>query len=395
MALAAWICVAAGPGRAQAPASEALEARVADLFENRCAKSGCHVGPTPQMGMDLARGQYYASVVGEPSLERPELMRVNPGQPEISYLVMKIKAAEGIIGTQMPLVGDELSDQEVQLVVDWVRSIDAVDQAKKAAAKPSRAYPFAGSKIVNLPTTMSYSKGSQLFMIQHRLNPAIRTGYDTFYGIDGSGVILLSLGYAITDNLNVWLGRSNSDDVVELQARYLAARQSVDGGWPLDVGVTATMDWVTQDPPGDEDRLRSEAFKFAAQVILARELPWNLGVAVVPGILFNTSETIDDEDPLITIGLGARWRFTRNQGVVAEWVPIADGYVRTATFGNDIRWDSWGAGYEIATGGHVFQIVVSNTVGLTTDQYMRGGDLDPEMPDMRLGFNISRVLNFW
>jgi hypothetical protein len=76
-------------------------------------------------------------------------------------------------------------------------------------------------------------------------------------------------------------------------------------------------------------------------------------------------------------------------------VPIAGGYIRTSTFGNDIRFDRWGGGLVLRTRGRVFQIVVSNTVGLTTDQYMRGGDLDPEEGDMRLGFNIFRVLNFW
>jgi hypothetical protein len=329
-------------------------------------------------------------------MERPELMRVNPGQPGISYLVMKIRAAEGIIGTQMPLVGDELTEEEKQLVADWVASIENVDEARKAAAKPSRAYPFAGTGVVNLPTTMTLDRGSFYFHIQHRFNPAVRSGYDTFYGIDGSGIILLTLGYAVTDEMLVTLGRSNSDDTVELQARYLLARQSVDGGaWPVDVGLTGTLDWVSQDPPGDADRLRSEAFSSALQVTLAREFPWGLGAEVVPGILFNASPVEDGEDPLITVGMGARWRFSGNHALVGEWVHIADGYVRTRTFGNLNRWDSWGFGYEIATGGHVFQIVVSNTLGLTTTQYMRGGDLDPEMPDMRLGFNISRILNFW
>ena len=73
---------------------------------------------------------------------------------------------------------------------------------------------------------------------------------------------------------------------------------------------------------------------------------------------------------------------------------IPSGFNRSRTFGEENRFDSWGTGLEIAVGGHVFQIVVTNSVGLTTDQYLRGGDLDITDGELRLGFNIFRILNF-
>jgi hypothetical protein len=377
-----------------------LDAKIADLFENRCARAGCHAGPVPQLGMELTRERFYGAIVDEPSVERPELKRVDPGNPKLSYLMMKLQGDPGIIGTPMPLVGDELTQAEIDLVRDWITSIDTVDQARKQTTVLADRYPFYGWKIVNLPTTRTVDRNSFLFMISHRFNPKISDGYDAFYGIDGSGIIFIGLGYAFTDKLVAMLGRSNSDDNVEMWARYRLFEQSPDGGWPAGSGkpfsasVRTALNWVTAKPPGVNDRVRSEAFKFNAQLTLAREIG-DFGVAVVPGVLFNPAEAVDGEDALITIGLGGRYRLSRNLAVVGEWVPIAGGYIRTSTFGNDIRFDSWGGGLEIRTSGHVFQIVVSNTVGLTTDQYMRGGDLDPEEGDMRLGFNIFRVLNFW
>ena len=148
--------------------------------------------------------------------------------------------------------------------------------------------------------------------------------------------------------------------------------------------------------PG-EDRFRGAAFKATGQLTLARAFGPRLGVAVVPGLTLNAAEDTDGEDPLVTLGLGGRWRFWRNVSLVGEWVPIVSGYTRTSTFGNDIRFDTWGGGVEITTGGHVFQIVLSNSVGLTSDQYLRGGDLDVRDffdGDVRLGFNIFRILNF-
>jgi len=100
---------------------------------------------------------------------------------------------------------------------------------------------------------------------------------------------------------------------------------------------------------------------------------------------------------MITLGVGGRWNFHKKLSWLIEWVPIVSGYTLTDTFGNLNRFDSWGTGLEIATGGHIFQIVLSNSVGLASDQYLRGGDLDPTdffNGKIRLGFNIYRILNF-
>ncbi len=78
--------------------------------------------------------------------------------------------------------------------------------------------------------------------------------------------------------------------------------------------------------------------------------------------------------------------------MVAEWVPIVYGYVPTTTFGNHNRFDSMDAALEVETAGHVFQIVAGNSVGIATDQYLRGSDLDPRRADTRLGFNIFRLI---
>ncbi len=365
---------------------EDLESRVADLFGRSCARVGCHAAPVPQQGMDLSRENFYALIVDEPSREMPALKRVHPGQPEISYLVMKVKGAPGIKGVQMPLIGDKLTEEEINTIETWISKIDEVDQARKVV-EPEVAYPFLSWKVVNLPTTRTLAADNFFFLIGHRFVPPVNTGYDGFYGLDGSGIIFLNFGYAPTDNLLIVLGRSNSADDVELQTRYQITPQRLQGGSPIGIGVQGSVNWITEG---------EDAFKFTAQTSFTRKFGESLGVAFVPGILFNPAEETDGEDPLITLGMGGRWNFWRNISLVAEWVPIVSGYTETFTVGNFNRFDSWGGAIEVATGGHVFQIVISNTVGLTSDQYLRGGDLDIADffdGEFRLGFNIFRVLD--
>lgn len=374
-----------------------LEERVVTTFGESCARAGCHADPNPQQGLNLSREQFYASTIDVPSSERPELKRVHPGEPDSSYLVMKIEGHPDIVGTRMPFTGEQLSEEEVETIRTWIRRLpeDPADRPTQERASP--AYPFDGWKVINLPTTRALDAGSWLFLISHRFNPPLNQGYDAFFGLDGSGIIYLSLGYAITDDLLVALGRSNASDNVELQTRYRLARQRGERDWPIGLGVQGAVNWITEDPPPGDSRFRGDALKFTGQVSFTRDFDDRVGVALVPGITFNAAEEVDGEDALITFGLGARWNFYQNLALVGEWVPIVSGYTRTQTFGNDIRFDTWGGGLEIGTAGHVFQIVLSNSAGLTTDQYLRGGDLDIRDAldgDLRLGFNIFRILNF-
>ncbi len=369
------------------------EARVVALFSRSCAQPGCHAAPIPQQDMNLDADHFYAATVGVPSKERPDLLRVDPGHPERSYLMMKVTGDPGITGVQMPLTGEKLTPEEVQTLEAWIKGIEAVDEARVQAAPPPEPLPFAGWQAVNTPTTRMVDKGSILFRISHRFNPRINDGYDALYGLDGSGIIFLSLGYAVSDDLLLTLGRSNAADDVEFQTKYRLARQGRDGGSPVAVAAQGALNWISENPSRG-DRYNRSNFKFTGQVALARELSDGVGISVVPGITLNPSHEANGDDALVTLGLSGRWRVHGNMSLVAEWVPILTGYVRTTTFGNVNRFDSWGSGLEIATGGHVFQIVVTNSVGIASDQYLNGGDLDLGDGDMRLGFNIYRILNF-
>ena len=91
-----------------------------EVFSPSCALSGCHAGAAPQAGMDLSAGTAYGAIVGVPSTERPDLSRVEPGDPDRSYLVKKLRGDPDISGSPMPL-GGSISSGARQLVIDWVR----------------------------------------------------------------------------------------------------------------------------------------------------------------------------------------------------------------------------------------------------------------------------------
>lgn len=80
----------------------------------------CHAGANAPLGLRLDADNSYLMLVGVPSVEVPSLLRVDPGNPDDSYLVQKIEGTAAV-GAQMPLGGPSLPVDSMQLVRQWIR----------------------------------------------------------------------------------------------------------------------------------------------------------------------------------------------------------------------------------------------------------------------------------
>jgi len=100
-----------------------------EIFETtdpsgRLACTNCHTnagGRIPSGGMNLAAAVAYNSLVGVSSVERPGLMRVNPGDPETSYIIHKLEGSPGIVGVRMPRGnGPFLTEGQLLVIKRWI-----------------------------------------------------------------------------------------------------------------------------------------------------------------------------------------------------------------------------------------------------------------------------------
>lgn len=89
------------------------------VFTPSCAFSGCHGGPAPAQGMNLAAGQAFANIVGVPSMEVPALDRVEPGDPDSSYLVQKLEGTAAV-GARMPLGRPPIDSDLINDIRQWI-----------------------------------------------------------------------------------------------------------------------------------------------------------------------------------------------------------------------------------------------------------------------------------
>ena len=91
-----------------------------EIFTPTCGAIGCHNRLGQQESLILTAGVAYSNSVGRPSIEMPQLSRVQPGDFANSYLYRKI-IGQGITGDRMPQGGPYLSAAQTKLVRDWIR----------------------------------------------------------------------------------------------------------------------------------------------------------------------------------------------------------------------------------------------------------------------------------
>ena len=90
------------------------------IFTQSCAFSGCHGGSSPAEGLDLRQGAAYGEIVNVPSSQMSSLDRIEPSEPDSSYLYLKVTGDSSISGVRMPRGGAALSSDLIDLLRDWI-----------------------------------------------------------------------------------------------------------------------------------------------------------------------------------------------------------------------------------------------------------------------------------
>jgi hypothetical protein len=371
------------------PDIETLTDRVEKIFSKSCGISGCHQGKYPKMMLNLEPDKFMNSLLSISSKEMSSMHLVNAEDPEKSYLLKKIRGDKGVVGGRMPLESPPLKEEEMKTIEDWVWSLkeagagkERISLEKDRAAEPSFKRPgFGGTQLINLPTPQNINKGEILFRISHRYFPEVGSGYDAFYGLDGPAVILLSLGYGISDKVMMTLGRSKLFQEVELSLKWIIFEQDKRSNLPFSTALTAGGSWVTQSQPG-RDVFQAENFKVNLQLSLSYQINDRLSLLLVPAYSSNTNHWESTSEGTLALGTGGRYMIFNDFSIIWEWLPVIDGYKDNSA--------GWGLGMEKKIGGHVFQVFLLNSIGLTTDQFIPGGELRLKDGDFRIGFNIFR-----
>jgi hypothetical protein len=246
---------------------------------------------------------------------------------------------------------------------------------------------FKGTRIVNGHTVETKGKGTLEFIFAHRFG-AVNGGLYELFGLDDA-YVRLGLDYGITDNLSVSIGRNSVDKTMDGYLKYKVIRQSK-GVRNFPVTITALGGAGYQASPKDD--AVPEGFKdidrlaYVGQLLIARKFTPNLSLQLMPTFVHRNAvlEDIEKNDQ-IAIGVGGRIKVTKSVALTSEY------YYRLDVPENNSSYNTLGFGIDIETGGHVFQLVLTNTRGLTERAFITQTEGDFADGDIHLGFNVTRT----
>lgn len=274
-------------------------------------------------------------------------------------------------------------------------SAQDLDALLNDQTKPSVEYAtatFKASRIINGHSIEQMKKKQLDFRISHRFG-ALNDGAYGLWGLDHS-VIHFSLEYGLQDWLMVGVGRGSLNKTYDSFAKFKLLRQSTGAKFmPVSLSYMTSVELNTlKFENTSQTNYFSSRLAFVHQLLIARKFNENLSIQLSPTFIHrNLVKTELDQNDIYALGAGARYKLSKRLSLNAEYYYT---YNPNAKFLETRYYNSCSVGVDIETGGHVFQIMLTNSQG------MREGTFIPKTTDnwldkgIHLGFNISRVFAF-
>ncbi|OJV21303.1 MAG: hypothetical protein BGO21_10585 [Dyadobacter sp. 50-39] len=245
---------------------------------------------------------------------------------------------------------------------------------------------FKSTRVVNGQSVETMKKKHLDFRISHRFGK-LNSGAYQFFGLD-QATMRLGFEYGLTDDLEIGIGRSTSQKVYDAFAKYKVLKQSTGA---RNIPVSVTLFGGTGVATVDKEREFQDKLYYTAQVLIARKFGERLSLQLSPTYLYRTMPDVTgDEKVLLAVGIGGRFKLSKRVSLNGE-------YFYTAREKNTITapyHDSMSFGVDIETGGHVFQLHFTNSLGMIEKQFIGETTGSWGKGDIHYGFNISRTFSF-
>ncbi len=269
---------------------------------------------------------------------------------------------------------DALLDQETKPTTDYVTAT------------------FKASRIIN-GHSIEQMKNKQLdFRISHRFG-TLNNGAYGLWGLDQS-VIHFSLEYGIKDWWMVGIGRGSYNKTYDAFTKFRILRQSTGAReMPIHLSYMTSVEMNTlKNTDPNRTNYFSSRLAFVHQLLIARKFSDKFSLELNPTFIHrNLVKTELDPNDVWALGIGARYKLSRRISLNAEYYYA---YMANRDYLDTKYHNSLAVGFDIETGGHVFQIMFTNSLGMREGTFIPGTTDSWTDAGIHLGFNISRVFSF-
>ncbi len=249
---------------------------------------------------------------------------------------------------------------------------------------------FTASRIVTGHSVETLEEGVLDFRISHRFD-AINSGPKNLWGLDGA-YMRMSLEYGVTDELTVGLGRSNSPKLYDGFLKYKLAQQKEDG-MPFTATWLSSM-YMDIEKPSGHPEFFWRRLSYVHEVMIARRFNEKLSLQLTTAMVHsNIVKTKEMSNQAYVVGLGGKYNITKRLSVNAEYFHVlnSDKVFQFDDNGNPLNFNNLSVGVDIETGGHVFQLHLTNSRGMVERGFMTQSSGDWLDGGIHFGFNVSRI----
>lgn len=252
---------------------------------------------------------------------------------------------------------------------------------------------FKGTRIINLQSTEMPAEGVMQFTILHRFGSVTEDPLYDLFGLDLASV-RFSLDYSINDYFNFGIGRSSGSKIYDGWMKAKILRQSTGKvTMPVSLLYYGSVNVNTTKFPDDGlEHYFSERVSFVNQLILARKFTESFSMEVAPTMVhFNTRETNEQPNDVFGLAFGGRVKLNNRVALTADYMWQLNRNTRLVNGVETPYKDAFSVGVDIETGGHVFQLHVTNARDMSDPGWMTNTTSSWAEGEFYLGFNISRV----
>jgi hypothetical protein len=245
---------------------------------------------------------------------------------------------------------------------------------------------FKTTRLINGHTVENLAKGVLDVKISHRFGKLNQGVYELF-GLDNA-TMRMGLDYGITNWLMVGFGRSTFEKTLDAFFKVKILRQSTGKrSMPITMNYIPTIAYKTIKFDNNEQvNYKTSRMTFTHQLLIGRKFSEATSFQVMPTFTHvNLVPLASDPNDLFALGIGGRQKLTKRVSINAEYYYQHPDYKLSGTT------NSFSVGFDIETGGHVFQLHFTNSQGMSERTFISQTTGDWGKGDVFFGFNISRV----
>ncbi|OBW42857.1 hypothetical protein AB670_00807 [Chryseobacterium sp. MOF25P] len=260
---------------------------------------------------------------------------------------------------------------------DLLKDIDTIQTKNTEISPPA----FKALQIVTGQSTKLTAKNEWYIVVAHRFGD-VSKGFKDFFGLDDAST-KLGVIYGVTDNISLSLSRETNLKTFEGGAKYRLIKQNEN--FPVDIVGYNVMAVNTDLSKDNYPHLKfGDRLSYLTQALISRRFNENFSLQLTPSYVHkNLYEPMIEDKNQFLAGLGGRYKISKRISINAEYFVNFDNH---SFYKNPLS-----IGMDLETGGHVFQLLFSNSQLNSDIGYLTNASGKWEKGQIFFGFNLYRV----